>query len=172
MDSDNSYSMMTCLAAWGINFKIIMKNPIFGLGPSNYYWYTALYPILGYYVPFNSHNNYIDILSQTGLVGLGTFLWFSWETGRLIWRARDRVPEGFERSFLYGCFGGLLGMVLSGMLGDWIFPFVYNNGFHGFRGSVLIWLFLGGAVALERLVPSASSAGETVYPLIEFLPGG
>lgn len=156
MVGDNEYSLMTRLEAWKISLNIILMNPIFGLGPANYYWYTALYPILGYFVPFNSHNNYIDIISQTGLIGLGVFIWLCWEIGRLIWRSHTRMPEGFERSFIYGCFGGLCGMVIAGMLGDWILPFVYNVGLEGFRASVLSWLFLGGAVALERLIPSAN----------------
>lgn len=160
MVGDNPYSLMTRLEAWNIMGKIILKNPVFGVGPANYYWYTALYPILGYFVPFNSHNNYIDILSQTGLFGLGIFFWFCWEMGRLLWRSRSHVSEGFEKAFLYGCFGGLLGMMLSGMLGDWIFPFVYNIGLEGFRASVLTWLFLGGAVAIFRMVPSSSPSNK------------
>jgi O-antigen ligase len=159
MVGDNPYSLMTRLEAWRILSQIILVNPIFGLGPANYYWYTALYPILGYFVPFNSHNNYIDILSQTGLIGLGAFLWFCWETGRVIWNLRAIAPEGFERAFIYGCFGGLGGMMVSGMLGDWFFPFVYNVGLEGFRASVLAWLFLGGAVALERMYSSDHAAG-------------
>jgi hypothetical protein len=156
MVGDNPYSLMTRLEAWSIMAKIILKNPVFGLGPANYYRYTALYPILGYFVPFNSHNNYIDILSQTGLLGLGSFFWLCWEIGRLLWRSRTHLPDGFEKSFLYGCFGGLIGMILSGMLGDWVIPFVYNVGLEGFRASVLSWLFLGGAVAIFRMVPSSN----------------
>jgi O-antigen ligase len=155
MTGDNTYSLMTRMEAWQITLRIIKVNPIFGLGPSNYYWYTALFPILGYFVQFNSHNNYIDIISQTGLVGLAAFLWFCWENGRLIWRSVSRVPDGFERSFLYGCFGGLVGAMVSAMLGDWVLPFVYNIGLRGFRTSVLTFLFLGGAVAIERMIISA-----------------
>ena len=32
---------------------------------------------------------------------------------------------------------------------DWALPFVYNSGFPGFQASVLLWLFLGGLVALD-----------------------
>ena len=37
------------------------------------------------------------------------------------------------------------------LLADWILPFVYNIGFPGFQASVLVWLFLGGLVALENM---------------------
>jgi hypothetical protein len=47
------------------------------------------------------------------------------------------------------------------MLGDWILPFVYNVGFSGFQASVLVWLFLGGLVAVEQMaVESRSSCQE------------
>jgi O-antigen ligase len=59
----NDYSYMTRVAAAQIMFKIIKISPIIGLGPANYYWYTPLFPILGYAVQFNSHNNYLDLLA-------------------------------------------------------------------------------------------------------------
>jgi hypothetical protein len=50
-------------------------------------------------------------------------------------------------------------MVATGMLGDWVLPFVYNIGLAGFRASVLGWLFLGGLVSLEQIARLASSEG-------------
>ena len=41
-------------------------------------------------------------------------------------------------------------MLVAGMLGDWVVPFVYNIGLSGMRASVLGWLFLGGIIALEQ----------------------
>lgn len=43
-------------------------------------------------------------------------------------------------------------MIVAGMLGDWVIPFVYNIGLGGFRASVLGWLFLGGLVALNNII--------------------
>ncbi len=51
-------------------FELIKANPIIGLGFANYSHYTYLYPILGWNVSFNSHNNYMDIIAQTGFCGL------------------------------------------------------------------------------------------------------
>jgi hypothetical protein len=151
MVGDNEYSMMTRLEAWRIMGEVIKVNPLFGLGPANYYWFSALFPILGYYVPFNSHNNYVDILAQTGLIGLFCFIWFSVEVGRVGLKLRSVVPEGFPRAYVYGCIGGLGGMLVAGMLGDWVIPFVYNVGLDGFRASILGWMFLGALVAMENI---------------------
>jgi O-antigen ligase len=157
-ESEN-YSILTRLPAWSIVLEIVKANPILGLGFSNYYWYTPLFPILGYSVYFNSHNNYVDIIAQVGLVGLACLLWFLWEVGRLGWDLRNKVPDGFSYAFVIGALGGLIGTLVSGMLGDWFLPFVYNVGLDGTRSSIFAWLFLGGLVALEQIYrnPSAST---------------
>lgn len=145
----NEYSLLTRVEAWHILAELISINPVTGLGPANYYWYTPLYAILGYNIEFNSHNNYVDIIAQTGLLGLAAFAWLAAEIALLAWRLRRTVAPGFERAYVYGALGGLAGMLASGMLGDWIIPFVYNIGLSGFRTSVLAWVFLGGLVALD-----------------------
>jgi hypothetical protein len=149
--ASDQYSVSTRFDALLIIIQIIKVNPILGLGFANYYWYTPLIPIRGYAINFNSHNNYVDIVAQTGLVGLVCFLWFVWELGRLGWRLRSRVPAGFAQAYVYGALGGLVGMLVAGIFGDWFLPFFYNVGLMGFRTSMLGWLFLGGLVSLEQM---------------------
>lgn len=149
--STDQYSYSTRLEAWLIVAEIVKVNPLLGLGPANYRSYTALFPIRGYFVQFNSHNQYVDIVAQTGLLGLVCLLWFFWEVGRLGWQLRDRVSAGFAQAYVYGALGGVAGTLVAGMLGDWFLPFFYNVTLGGFRASVLAWLFLGGLVALEQM---------------------
>jgi O-antigen ligase len=149
--ANDEYSYSTRLDAWKIVLEMIRVNPVTGFGPANYYWYTRLYRIRGYEVVFNSHNQYVDIDAQIGLLGLACVLWFAWEVGRVGWRLRTQAAEGFAQAYVYGALGGLAGMLASGMLVDWFLPFVYNIGLNGFRGSMLTWLFLGGLVALEQI---------------------
>lgn len=156
---DNEYSQMTRLEAWRIIADIVQVNPIFGLGPANYSYYTTLFPILGYYVQFSSHNNYVDMIAQTGIVGLVCFLWFAWEIGKLAWRLRLRVPQGgFMAAYVYGAMGGYVGMMISGMLGDWMLPYVYNITIRGMRASLLGWLFLGGLLVIEQILNKRDAA--------------
>jgi len=151
MVGDNEYSLMTRMDAWEIMFKIIAINPILGVGPANYYFLTPLFPILGYSVQFNSHNNYIDLLAQTGIIGLGLFIWLMAEIILLGLRMRKNMSSGFDLAFVYGVIGGMAGTLVSGMLGDWVIPFVYNVGFAGFRSSLIGWFFMGGLLALNRI---------------------
>lgn len=156
-EGDNLYSLQTRLAAWGIVLDAVKANPILGLGPSNYYFTVQLYPILGYYVNFNSHNNYVDLIAQTGLVGLGSFLWFAFATLQTGLWLRDKVGNGFARGYVYACIGGLAGTLAAGMLGDWFLPFVYNIGISGFRASLLAWMFLGGLIAINAMMNQQTS---------------
>ncbi len=150
--STDEYSISTRFDAWSIMAQIIKISPVWGLGFANYYWYTPLFPIRGYAVSFNSHNNYVDIVAQTGLVGLVCLLWIWWELGQLGWRLRNQAPAGFAQAYVYGALGGLAAMVVAGMLGDWVLPFFYNVGLFGFRSSMLGWFFLGGLVSIEQIV--------------------
>lgn len=148
----DQYSYVTRIEAWKIILnEIIRVNPIFGLGPANYRFYTPLFPIMGYWVEFNSHNNYIDIIAQIGVLGLIAFLWFAWEVSRLGWGLLKKNLGGFSNAYVVGAMGGLVGMLIAGMLGDWVIPFVYNVGLKGFRASVLGWIFLGGLAAIQHI---------------------
>ncbi len=147
---DNEYSMLSRWEAWKIIFEIIKKNPIFGVGPANYYYYTPFYNILGYNVQFNSHNNYLDIIAQTGLIGLGLFLWWFYEIGKMGFSLLKEKLTSFEHSFTIAVLGGLTASLVAAMLGDWVIPFIYNIGMEGFRSAVLGWLFFGGLLFLQK----------------------
>lgn len=151
MAGDNAFGLTTRLAAWRIMWNLITINPVLGLGPANYYWYTPLFSIMGYHVEFNSHNNYVDILAQTGALGLACLFWFVWKLSRLGWRLRAKYSDGFGRAYVLGGLGGLAGMLAAAIFGDWVLPFVYNVGLQGFRASILGWMFLGGLVVLDNV---------------------
>lgn len=144
------YDILTRQAAWTTLLPLVKVNPILGLGPANYYWYAPLFTILGWNVRFNSHEQYMDLVLQTGFLGLLVFFWVVGEIASLGWRLRHRVAVGFEQAYVYGALGGLVGTLFAGLLGDWFLPFVYNVGFNGFRASVLGWIFLGGLLVLDR----------------------
>jgi O-antigen ligase len=159
LEGDNAFSLSTRLEAWRILAEIVRVNPILGLGPANYYYYTPNYSILGFSVSFNSHNNYVDLVAQIGLFGTATFVWFAAEMTALGLRLRRHAPDGFPLAFVAGVLGGLAGTLVAGGLGDWILPFVYNIGMDGMRSSLIGWMFLGGLVAFAsfagRGVPSS-----------------
>lgn len=148
---EQTYSTDIRLEMWPIMVQMIQKSPIVGLGLANYHSYTSLYSVWGYSINFSSHNNFLDIIAQTGLVGFIPFLWLVVEIGWLGWRLRRRILDGFSQAYVYAALGGLAATLASGMAGDWFLPFAYNIGMPGFRSSILVWLFLGGLVVIEQI---------------------
>lgn len=138
--------------AWNIVLETMRVNPLLGLGPSNYYFYVQQYTIFGWgsswNMSFNSHNNWVDLIAQTGILGTAVFTLFIASLGRVGWRLYRQLPNGFARAYAAACIAGLIATMVSGMLGDWFLPFVYNIGLEGMRSSVLFWVFMGGLLML------------------------
>ncbi len=153
---------------------VVEDHPLLGLGPAAYRYHAMTrWLSLGvgralYLDPrVSSHNNYLDLYAQMGLLGLGLFVWFLVEVGRLGWRLADRfrptepsVGGDFREGYVQGVLAGLAGTLVSMMLADWFLPLVHNTGFPAFRTSALAWMFLGGLVALEQGANGRATAGE------------
>jgi hypothetical protein len=136
--------------------ELTLRNPITGLGPAAYRPYgltgSLKYGHAFYQsIALSAHNNYVDLFSHTGVLGLGLLVWFVAEATRLGLRLRKRYASGFAAGYVTGMLAAGVGALVIMMLADWILPFVYNIGFPGFQASVLVWLFLGGLVALENM---------------------
>jgi hypothetical protein len=138
---------------------ILPTSPVLGVGFANSWHFATQYPIWGeLYARYSSHENYIDIITQMGVVGSLIFVWLVVAIGRQGWRLRTQVTDGFARGYVYGCLAGLGGMLFSGLLGDWFMPFAYNIGLSGTRDSILGWMFLGGLITIAQLVKRQSPA--------------
>ena len=82
----------------------------------------------------------------------GLFSWFAMEVARTGLRLRARFHRGFAAGYVNGMLAAGAGALVLMLFLDWILPFVYNVGFSGFQASVLVWLFMGGLLALEGMV--------------------
>jgi len=141
---------------WQGALEIGSQSPFIGLGPANYMYYYRAYDPQEAIV---SHNNYVDVFNQFGIIGLALVLWFLWDVGRAGRQLWPRCPPGgFSRAYTASCLGGLVGITIGMMLGDWFLPYVYNIGLGGFRHSLYAWLFLGGLVSLHALQSQMHSA--------------
>lgn len=135
---------------------VTLRNPITGLGPAAYRLYASREPLviagnhLWVGAVVSSHNNYADLFAHGGILGLALFGWFVVEAGRLGRRLHRRYLAGFAAGYANGLLAAGVGSLVIMALADWLLPFVYNIGFPGFQASVLVWLFLGGLVALEN----------------------
>ncbi|HAJ37848.1 MAG TPA: hypothetical protein DCL15_19435 [Chloroflexi bacterium] len=143
---------------WMRNLTHVVNHPLFGMGPAGYAPYNMTYHRED---ARSTHNNYFDLLAQTGVIGFAVFLWMItqlWKVGRRTVR-RWALTDSFETAYAAAAFSGLIGMLVGMMLGDWALPFAYNETIAGFDNAVLTWVFLGGVVALDWIA-SYADAGE------------
>ncbi len=149
--STDQYSWGTRIDAWLVVLDISRVSPIIGMGFANYYWYATEFSIRGYHIKFNSHSQFVDLVAQTGILGLLCFLWILLEVAILAWNLSSRLKDGFSRGYAYGVLVGVLGCLMAAFLVDWVLPFAYNIGMNGVRASVLPWIFFGGLLTIEQV---------------------
>ena len=154
-----AWSWGTRLDAWIVVLNISSVSPLVGVGFANYYWYARVFSIRGYSISFNSHSQFIDLIAQTGILGLLCFFWILFEVSRLAWDLSQRLNDGFARGYAYGVLVGVLGSLMAAFLVDWVLPFAYNIGLDGVRASILPWIFFGGLISIEQIYFSKSKPG-------------
>ena len=145
----------TRLAAWEHNWRVTGKHLLFGTGPAGYAaYYMSYFPAEA----MATHSNYIDILSQTGIVGLFFCLWFfgalGWTGYKLSLRLKGTAD--FSEGLASATLAGWAGCIVAMGLGDWLFPFVYTQTIAGFDYAVYSWVLLGGMAALSSIYQGES----------------
>jgi O-antigen ligase len=138
------------LALWQMNLQHVVNHPVFGMGPAGYAIYNMTYHPED---ARSTHNNYFDVLAQTGVTGFIAFLSImvtmivvGGRTLRAV-RGRGDSDEAFAAAALAGVFGAMVGM----MLGDWVLPFAYNQTLTGFDNASFTWMSLGLLASLYHM---------------------
>jgi len=151
-------SLFTRMDAYVVNWRVTGKHLLFGTGPAGYaVYYMSYFPEMA----MATHSNYLDIVSQTGILGLLAFLAFLLASGRLavdlgrVTHGRRDFSEGFAAAYA----GGLAAMVVAAALGDWVLPFVYTQTIAGFDYALYTWVMLGAGQALHYLISTESMGG-------------
>ncbi len=135
---------------WEQNLRHVANHPFFGMGPAGYAIYNMTYHPDD---ARSTHNNYFDVLAQTGVVGFVAFLATFAAFLRTGWRVMQRLKgQGdFQEAYAVAAFAGCVGALVGMMLGDWVLPFAYNQTISGFDNAVFTWMFLGGSIALFHI---------------------
>jgi O-antigen ligase len=130
--------------------RIWSEHPIVGVGPGNNWPYMNHYSVID-----TPHNQYLNVLLETGLAGLVAFLALLIGCLRVGWRLYRTANSRFVEMFALGWLGYFAGMVAGGMTGDFILHSIRNGGLELFTGFYLQWVMLGMLVGLDRLEASA-----------------
>jgi hypothetical protein len=136
------------LEIWSQNWRVVREHWLFGTGPAGYaIYYMSYFPNRAR----STHNNYLDVAAQFGLVGAAAWLWLMVASIYEGWRTIRRFPPGFLKTTATIATGGWIAALSSMMFGDWVLPFAYNQGISGYKYTVYSWIFLGVLIALRRM---------------------
>ena len=150
INAETKTSGETRVSAWQANWSVTKDHLLFGTGPAGYAaYYMTLFPNNA----MATHNNYIDIIAETGVVGTFFYLWMfaalvvqGW---RLIKRLRGR--RDFYEALSIAAFSGLIACIVIMAFGDWMLPFAYTQTIAGYNYTVYSWLFIGTLLAVNRI---------------------
>ncbi len=144
------------LGLWQINLGHVSHHPVFGMGPGGYAVYNMTYNPQD---ARSTHNNYFDVLAQTGVVGFAIFIWLLISFLRVGQQNTRRLSgkRNFEEAFAAATLGGFVAAIAAMMLGDWVIPFAYNSTIAGFDHAVFTWLFAGGMISLRHILRARST---------------
>lgn len=143
---------------WEINLRVVGDHWLFGTGPAGYApYYMTYYP----HDARSTHNNYLDIIAQFGVVGSVIWLWFAIASTREGLRLYHDAPPGFLKTAALTVVSGWIGAQASMFFGDWILPFAYNQTITGFKYTVYSWFFVGFLISLRHMI-ERQRATETV----------
>lgn len=94
-------------AAW----QMFLVNPIFGVGPGNYYYDCRIYQPL---VAGRAHNMYLEIMAELGIIGIILFLgilYYTFKTLKKIRKGNIPVVSSYARGLYIGLIGFLIAAI-------------------------------------------------------------
>jgi O-antigen ligase len=154
------------LDLWQKNLTHVANHPLLGMGPAGYAVYNMAYHPDD---ARSTHNNYFDILAQTGVVGFTVFLWLLGAVmvaGLKVYRSVSGRHD-FVEAFTSAAVGGWAAAILAMMLGDWVIPFAYNGTIAAFDHASYTWLFAGGMLSLSHILRERAARAQPPGPLAE-----
>ena len=144
-------------AAWEANWRVTGKHLLFGTGPAGYAaYYMSYFPTDA----MATHSNYLDILSQNGIVGIVLLLWFFVSLALIGYKLAIRIRGhgDFVESVVNASLAGTVACIVMMAFGDWLFPFAYTQTIAGFDYAVLNWLFMGFILTFDRMTRNGTAS--------------
>ena len=136
---------------WKVAWQMVMLKPIIGLGlhtfSHNYMIYCpAGYPFYKEVAPY-AHNIYMQMLAETGFLGLSAFLAMIFTLANHSLKAYHMIKDKFLKACLLGLWGCMIAYLTHGLL---------ESSLYTSQGAVLFWLLLGLMMGLNRLISNFS----------------
>ena len=131
---------------WSTALSMIRAKPILGHGINTFMANYDTYVLDHRQWPAYAHNCYLQIMAETGLIGLTAFLWFLFAVGSASWRAlhagtRQPAPRQQDlQALLAGLIAGLCAFLVQSAL---------DTNLYALRQAVLFWILSGMALGIS-----------------------
>ena len=151
--SAQSASNMFRILTWKGSARIALAHPWLGIGPGGFKYAFMNYAIAGYTEA--SHQNYIQVAAEQGMLGGAFFLWLLGAMLVTGWRAMSRAGDFRQRIVPVGLTAGLVAFLVHSFLDyDW------------YVGAIMLAVWLTGGVfayqavgmPVSQYVPEAEEA--------------
>lgn len=137
---------------WQDALQVFSEDPIVGTGFNTY---AYMHRYLGY---TDTHNYYVKILIETGLIGLLIFLWLLSVACKMSWRLFRTAKDPVLSALGCGLFAMMICVLVVNFFGDrW--TFLQVNGF--------LWVLLGLAARGLYVVSQEKESAEETAPAME-----
>jgi O-antigen ligase len=133
------------LSMWKSSLKIVKDYPLTGVGWKGFRKIYPEYISPGTYRSPHAHNNFLNVAVESGMLGLGIFLWLLiiiLKSGVTIFK---RVEDGYFKGISLGFLGGFMAFIVGGLT-------EYNFG-HS-QVAMLFYFLLGMVMVIPRIVES------------------
>jgi putative inorganic carbon (HCO3(-)) transporter len=114
-EGEIEHSAAVRLGLWNHAWNLFMKNPVIGVGYGGFE-FAAPEGALSRWK--DTHNYYLKMLSEQGVVGFGLFLTVLVVAFRSGWRLWKAGKEGFEKGLGLGFMGCVLACASTNLFGD------------------------------------------------------
>lgn len=110
-----NYPLVERLAHWQAAINMAHAHPILGVGLGNYETAYPLFRLIYWKYPLgHAHNYYLNVLAETGIIGLTAYLCMWLIIAVVTWRTIRRQPDTLARS------------IAVGLLGTWVYLAIHS----------------------------------------------
>lgn len=154
---------------WQAAYSMFKESPLLGHGWGNfeiiYPFHQGKYLKIKKYSPFrthanNAHNEILEIASQTGIVGLGVYIWLFILFFKIGIDGYRKLTTEYDKTVILGLLASIFGMLVDNLL---------NVSLHFPMPALLFWVWMGLAVGIcqrrEMWERRISIKKFLVYPL-------
>ncbi len=134
------------LDRWFAAWHMWLDHMLFGVGwgayPDIYYDYIVLGGAYSTHIRMGAHNLYLEIMAETGIIGITVFLLMIQQFFRQCYLLQKRITDRFQRVFL---------IAMQGAMITYLFHALLNNLGPSDKISLTFWFLLGMVPALQYL---------------------